>query len=90
MRRLASALLAVIAALAIASCSKDVPSERYECTCVDTSRATDNSRDYTFCESDATTVKDDATTQCEKDFDVQTGCECTCTHSGSCTPQATP
>ena len=86
MRRLASCLLTVLAALAIASCSKDVPSVRYECTCVNTALTVDNSRNYVFCESDGSTVKDDATTQCEKDFGVQTGCECTCDHSGDCTP----
>ena len=84
MRRVVACLLAVLAASAITSCSKDVPSVRYECTCVNTNLATDNSRTYTFCESDGSSVKDDATTQCEKDFGVQTGCDCTCDHSGSC------
>jgi hypothetical protein len=84
MRRLASCLLAVLAALAIASCSQDVPSQRYECTCVNTNLQTDNSRTYTFCESDGSSVNGDATTQCEKDFAIETGCDCTCDHSGSC------
>ncbi len=88
MRRLASCLLAVLAALAIASCSKDVPQERFECTCVNTNLATDNSRSYTFCEADGSDAAGDAVNQCELDFAVDTGCDCTCEHAGTCeTPQ---
>lgn len=84
MRRLASCLLAVVAAFAIASCSKDVPQERFECTCLDTNRAVDNSRSYVFCEADGADANGDAVTQCELDFGVTDGCECTCAHAGSC------
>ena len=83
MRRLAF-LVVVAAAVALASCSKDVPSERFECTCVDTNRAVDNSRSYVFCEADGSDANGDAVTQCERDFGVTDGCECTCDHAGSC------
>jgi len=83
MRRLAF-LVVVAAAVALASCSKDVPSERFECTCVNTNLATDNSRSYTFCESDGSDASGDAVNQCELDFAVDTGCECTCEHAGRC------
>jgi hypothetical protein len=85
MRRLVTFAVAAVAALALASCSPETPNSRYECACVATSLATDNTRNYTLCESDGTAVKDDATTQCEKDLGgSDAGCECTCERNGSC------
>ena len=85
MRRLVTLAFAAVAALALASCSPETPTLRYECNCVATSRATDNSRSYTLCESNGTVVQEDATNQCELDFGgADAGCECTCDRNGDC------
>jgi len=87
MRRLATFLVVAFTALALASCGKDVPTSRFECTCVDTNKATDNSRSYVFCEASGSDASGDAIHQCELDFAVATGCDCTCKHVGDCTAQ---
>jgi len=84
MRRLASTLVAALAALTLASCSPETPTKRYECTCTATNVATDNSRFYTLCESSGDEVNGDAVAQCELDFGTQAGCECTCDRAGDC------
>ena len=87
MRRLATSLVLALAAFALPACSKDVPKERFECSCLDTNKATDNSRSYVLCEADGADANSDAVNQCELDFAVDTGCECTCQHSGTCEAQ---
>jgi hypothetical protein len=84
MRRLASYLVAALAALALASCSPDTPTARFECTCRAVNLAVDNSRFYVLCESDGAAVQGDAVSQCELDFGVDPGCECTCERNGDC------
>ena len=84
MRRLASFLVAALAALALASCSPETPTTRFECTCTATNLAVDNSRFYTLCESTGDEVNADAVAQCELDYGTAAGCECTCDHVGDC------
>ena len=84
MRRLVSYLVAAVAALALASCSPETPSARFECTCTATAVSVDNSRFYTLCESDGDAVNGDAVRQCELEFGDDAGCECECTHRGDC------
>jgi hypothetical protein len=84
MRRLASCLLAALAALALASCSPDTPTSRFECTCRALNLGADNTRSYVLCESDGSEVQNDAINQCELDFSGDPGCECTCDRSGDC------
>jgi hypothetical protein len=84
MRRLASCFAAALMALALASCGKDVPTVRFECTCHAAKIAFDNSRSYVLCESGVDAVTDDAVSQCELDFGTAAGCTCTCARQGEC------
>ena len=84
MLRLASCLCAALLALSVASCSKDVPTSRFECTCHAMNVASDNSRFYPLCESDGSQVAGDAVDMCETDFGAEAGCECTCDRVGDC------
>ncbi|MBI5478606.1 MAG: hypothetical protein HY906_07125 [Deltaproteobacteria bacterium] len=84
MRRLASCFLAALAGLALATCSPDTPTARFECACTAVNLASDNTRSYVLCESDGSQVRGDAEAQCELDFGTDAGCECTCDRNGDC------
>ena len=84
MRRLASCLVVALAAFTLASCSKDVPTARFECACRAVNVAVDNTRSYVLCESDGDAVQSDAIDECELAFGADPGCECTCTRAGDC------
>jgi hypothetical protein len=84
MRRLVTCLVVAFAAVTLASCSKDVPTARFECACQARNVAADNTRTYVLCESDGDGVHQDAIDQCELDFGADPGCECSCDRNGDC------
>jgi len=84
MRRLVSYLVAAVAALALASCSPETPSARFECTCTATAVSVDNSRVYPLCVSAGDEVVGDAVLQCERDFGADAECESSCDRAGDC------